>query len=201
LFARLPGATRRPAHVYLEWPNDVTADDEEGGYQVRIRPQAMTQLRAEALMTACRFPPSWETGGVLLGYFDDSCRVVWVTAAEGPPPDSERGAYAFRHGTEGVADRVASIRAATGGRSRFIGMWHTHPGIAPRASQTDHEAMRDLLVTLPAAQVQRRAILLILGGEAGRWDHWLQGAGPPEIGFQLFRRSQFLAADGPLEEH
>jgi integrative and conjugative element protein (TIGR02256 family) len=201
LLARLPGDPCRPAHVYLEWPNDVTADDEVGGYQVRIRPQAMEELRTEALMTACRFPASWETGGVLLGYFDDSCRVVWVTAAEGPPPDSEHGAYAFRHGTEGVADHVASIRAASGGRVRFIGMWHTHPGIAPRASQTDHQAMRDLLVTLTAAQVQRRAILLTLGGEADRWDHWLQGAGPPEIGFQLFRRSQFLAADGPPEEH
>jgi integrative and conjugative element protein (TIGR02256 family) len=198
--ARLPGDPCRPAHVYLEWPNDVTADDPQSGYQLRIRPQVMAQLRVEALMTARRFPPQWETGGILIGYFDDACQVVWVTAAEGPSPDSERGAYSFRHGTEGVADLVQAHQAASGGRVRFVGMWHTHPGMPPRASQTDDQAMRDLLVSLPGTQVPRRAIRLILGGGADRWDHWLRGAGPPDIGFQLFSRSQLMEADDPLEE-
>ena len=49
--ARLPGDPHRPAHVYLEWPNDVTADDERSGYQVRIRPRGMAEMRAEALRT------------------------------------------------------------------------------------------------------------------------------------------------------
>ena len=199
--ARSPGDPRRPAHVYLEWPNDVTADDPQSGYQLRVRPQAMAQLRVEALMTARRFPPQWETGGILIGYFDDACQVVWVTGADGPSPDSERGAYSFRHGTEGVADRVRTHRAANGGRVRFAGMWHTHPGMPPRASQTDDQAMRDLLVSLPDTQVPRRAVRLIVGGGADRWEHWLQGAGPPDIGFQLFSRSQLMAAGEPAEEH
>jgi integrative and conjugative element protein (TIGR02256 family) len=197
--ARLPGDPRSSAHVYLEWPNDVTADDPQSGYQLRVRPQAMATLRAEALTTSRRFLPRWETGGVLLGYFDDACRVIWVTAAEGPSPDSERGACSFRHGTEGVAGRVAAHRAASGGRVRFAGLWHTHPGMPPRASQTDDQAMRDLLVSLPVTQFPRRAVRLILGGEADRWDHWLQGAGPPDIGFQLFSRSQLMAAGQPPE--
>lgn len=198
-FARLPGDVRRPAHVYLDWPNDVTADDERSGYQMRIRPQAIAHMRAEALATARRFPPFWETGGILLGYFDDACRVVWVTAAEGPPADSQRGARTFRHGTEGVANRVARHREASRGRLRFIGMWHTHPGMAARASPVDDRAMRNMLVSLRAVQVPRRAALLILGGETERWDHWLQGAGPPAIDFQLFRRSQMLAASEPAK--
>jgi hypothetical protein len=70
----------------------------------------------------------------------------------------------------------------------------------PRASQTDDQAMRDLLVSLPVTQFPRRAVRLILGGEADRWDHWLQGAGPPDIGFQLFSRSQLMAAGPPPEE-
>ena len=76
-------------------------------------------------------------------------------------------------------------------------MWHTHPGMATRASLTDDQAMRDLLVPLPAAQVPRRAIQVILGGDGEKWDYWLQGVGQPDIGFRLFRRSQVLAADGP----
>ena len=199
--ARLPGDPGRPGHVYLEWPNDLTADDERSGYQVRLRPQAMAQLHGEALVTAHRFPRFWETGGILLGYFDDACRVVWVTAAEGAPPDSEHGPSAFLHGTKGVAGRVAGHRAASGGRIRFIGMWHTHPGLPPQASQTDDQAMRDILVSLPAPQAPRRAVQLILGGETSRWDYWLQGAGSPDIGFRLFRRNQFPAASDSTEEN
>jgi integrative and conjugative element protein (TIGR02256 family) len=195
--ARLPGDPHRPAHVYLEWPDDVTADDERSGYQVRIRPQAMADMRAEALRTASRFPGCRETGGVLLGYFDDACRVAWATTAECPPPDSEHGERAFRHGTEGVARRIARHHQVSGGRVRFIGMWHTHPGMPARASLTDDRAMRNLLVPVPAAQVPRRAIQLILGGEGETWDYWLQGAGQPDIGFRLYRRSQVLATDGP----
>jgi integrative and conjugative element protein (TIGR02256 family) len=200
-FTRLPGDPRRPGHVYLDWPNDVTADDERSSYQIRLRPRTMAQLHAEAQVTACRFPPLWETGGILLGYFDDACRVVWVTAAEGPPPDSKHGPRVFRHGTEGVADRVAGHRAASGGRVRFIGMWHTHPGLPSRASQTDDQAIRDLLVSLPGSQVPRRAVQLVLGGEGECWNHWLQGAGPPDIGFRLFSRSQFPAGDDHPEEN
>ena len=195
--ARLPGDPRRAAHVYLEWPNDVAVDDERSGYQVRIRPQAMAEMRAEALRTSLRFPRRWETGGVLLGYFDDACRVAWATAAESPPPDSERGEGAFWHGTEGVARSIARHRQASGGRVRFIGMWHTHPGMPTRASLTDDEAMRNLLLPLPTSQVLRRAIQLILGGEREEWDYWLQGVGQPDVSFRLYRRSQVLAADGP----
>lgn len=193
LLARLPGDRARPTHVYLDWPNDATADDPRSGYQVRIRPQAMADMRAEALATASLCPPSWETGGVLLGYFDDACRVAWVTAAEGPSPDSERGEHYFRHGTEDVADRIAEHRAASGGRVRFVGMWHTHPGLHTAASSTDRRAMGSLLVPVTDAQVPRRAMQLILGGDADRWTRWLEGVGGPEVGFQLFRRSQGLA--------
>jgi integrative and conjugative element protein (TIGR02256 family) len=191
--ARLPGAPGRPPHVYLDWPNDVTADDERSGYQVRIRPRALAEMRAEALATARRHPRSWETGGVLLGYFDNACRVVWVTTADGPPADSERGEYSFRHGVEGVADRVAMHRAASGERVRFIGLWHTHPCLGSAASPIDDSSMRTLLDALPGSQVPRRAVLLILGGEAEAWEHWLQGVRPPDVEFRLFTRGEMQA--------
>jgi integrative and conjugative element protein (TIGR02256 family) len=190
--ARLSGDRERPAHVYLDWPNDLTAEDELSGYQIRIRPQAMAGLRAETLATARRHPRSWETGGVLLGYFDDACRVVWVTAADGPPPGSERGEYSFRLGTAGVSERVAAYRAASGGRARFIGLWHTHPDTAPRASTVDENSMRDLLGALPG-RAPRRAARLIIGGNPDEWEHWLRGVRPPEIEFRLLRRSGALA--------
>ena len=54
-----------------------------------------------------------------------------------------------------------------------------------------------LLVSLRGPRVPRRAVQLVLGGEDDRWNHWLQGAGPPGIDFRLFSRSQFSAASDP----
>lgn len=195
-FARMPGSGRTPPHVYLEWPNDPSADDERSGYQARIRPRAMERIRAEAVTIARLRPRSWETGGILLGYFDDACRLAWITAAEGPPPDSVHGEHVFQHGTKGVADRVARYFRESGGRVCFVGMWHTHPDLPAYASLADDQAMETLFVPLAATQVPRRAIQLIVGGDAERWDWWLEGIGHPDIGFRLFRRSQMRAPGG-----
>ncbi len=53
----------------------------------------MVHMRAEALTTARLFPASWETGGILLGYFDDARRVAWVTAAEGSGHVRRQGSW------------------------------------------------------------------------------------------------------------
>jgi integrative and conjugative element protein (TIGR02256 family) len=194
--ARLPGRGDRPASARLDWPNDVVAEDPESGYQVRIRPRAIAGMRAEAAATARLHPPSWETGGVLLGYIDGACRVAWVVAAAGPSPDSQRGDHAFWHGTKGVADLVARHYRESRGRSRFIGMWHTHPEMPAQASPIDYRAMADLFAPAGAGQVPRQAIQLVLGGEPGRWGRWLRGVGEPEVSFQMFRRSEILASGG-----
>jgi hypothetical protein len=88
---------------------------------------------------------------------------------------------------------VAGHGAASGGRVKFIGLWHTHPGLVPRGSAVDDDSMRALLGALPGGQVPRRAARLILGGDAERWEHWLQGVRPPDIEFRLFRRGEMLA--------
>ena len=190
--ARQPGDPERAGHVYLDWPNDVTADDERSGYQVRIRPQAMAGMRTAALALERRHPRSWETGGVLLGHADDACRVIWATAAAGPPADSKHGEYLFLHGIVGVDDWVARHRTASGGRARFIGLWHTHPGLVPQGSPVDDESMRTLLSARPDGQAPHRAVRLILGGDAEKWGHWLQGVRPPDVEFRLFQRSEML---------
>ena len=188
LFTRLPGRNDRQASVYLDWPNDVIADDGDSGYQVRIRPRAMADLRAEALTTARICPPSWETGGVLLGYFDGACRVAWVVAAAGPSPDSH-GAIAFWPAPRAWPPWLASItgRAAAGPVHRHV----AHPsGNAGSASPIDHQAMGDLFGPAGTGQVPRQAIQLVVGGEPGRWGRWLRGVGEPEISVRLFRRSR-----------
>ena len=91
-------------------------------------------------------------------------RVVWVSAAAGPSTDSERGEHFFRHGTDGVAARISAYRDRTGGRARFVGMWHTHPGLSAQASLIDDQAMENLFVPVAATRFPRRKII-------GRTEH------------------------------
>jgi integrative and conjugative element protein (TIGR02256 family) len=189
--ARLPGDPSRPAHVYLDWPNDLLAEDEQSGYQLRIRAKALEQMRVEAQTTARRFPPSWETGGLLFGYIDDACRVVWMTDAAGPTTDSMRGELTFRLGPAGVADLIDRHNRASGGRVRFLGMWHTHPGLLPEPSSLDTQAMASVLGQTPPERVPRRIAHVIVGGDPDRWGYWLLGIGQPDVGFRLFSWNQF----------
>ena len=142
---------------------------ETAGDTVRIAPGVIHEWRAEARLMARLREPDVETGGVLLGEIDDACRVVWVSKATGPPPDSHASAGAFVCGVEGVDDLVAHHDRRTRGALRFLGLWHTHPYGHARPSEMDERGMTELLV--PVAQAPRRALLVILGGPA-TWESW-----------------------------
>jgi integrative and conjugative element protein (TIGR02256 family) len=156
--------------VRLSWPADVVHKDDVTGYEIRLTPTAAAVIRAECRLMHRRRGPTVETGGVLLGEIDDACRVVWVTAATGPPPDSTPSPNLFVCGIEGVEELVAARDKATRGAERFIGMWHSHPGGRAAPSPTDREGMRELLV--PVVKAPRRALLLIVGGRGSRWTGW-----------------------------
>ena len=134
-------------------------------------------MRAEALATARRYP-------ALLG--DRRCPARLLRRRlPGGMGHRRRGAAARQRARRARLPARHRRRGATAcgppGGKRRPGPVHRHvahaPGHAARASQTDDQAMRNLLVPLPTAQVPRRAVQLILGGEAEGWDYWLQGAG------------------------
>jgi len=90
LVVRLDTDLDQPARppARLDWPNDLTSTDPASGYEIRIAAEALAELRAEARRGARLRGRKVETGGLLLGQIDDACRVVWVSVATGPPPDS-----------------------------------------------------------------------------------------------------------------
>jgi integrative and conjugative element protein (TIGR02256 family) len=166
-------------------PDTIT---ETAGYTVRIAPNVIHEWRAETRLMARLREPDVETGGVLLGEIDDACRVIWVSMATGPPPDSHASATAFVCGVEGVDDLVAHHDQRTRGAVRFLGLWHTHPYGAAAPSHMDQRGMTELLV--PVAKAPRRALLVILGGP-GDWEPWRDGHGEdlPDHFLQVCARS------------
>jgi hypothetical protein len=128
--ARQAAGTAPPAaegSAWLTWPNDTIVPDASGRFEVRIAASALAEMRAETRRGARLRRRDVETGGLLIGGFDDAAGVVWIDEASGPPPDSRLSAAHFQHGTEVVDALLAARKTATARVSRFVGMWHIHP--------------------------------------------------------------------------
>jgi integrative and conjugative element protein (TIGR02256 family) len=68
-----------------------------------------------------------ETGGVLLGSFDVSRRLLYVTTTTGSPPDSVEYPVHYIRGCEGLREEVRHAESRTGGMIQYVGEWHSHP--------------------------------------------------------------------------
>ncbi len=163
---------------HLDWPADVVVRDATTGWDVRLAPAAIAEMRAECRLMARRRGARVETGGPLLGEIDAACGVAWISAAAGPPPDSRASVDLFVCGVEGVQGMIDRRDRATRGAERFLGLWHSHPAGWASPSEIDEAGMRELLV--PVARAPRRALLVIVGAAAGtpdRWAAWLGDTG------------------------
>lgn len=120
-----------------------------------------------------------ETGGLLFGEIDDSHGRIWIDAASGPPTDSELSPERFLCGTAGTVELAKRHLEASGGSSRFIGIWHTHPISRGRPSGEDMAAMVQLLHLQP--HPPRQVAMLIIGFAERR----------PAPALYLFHRDDF----------
>jgi proteasome lid subunit RPN8/RPN11 len=149
------------ARTRLVLPHDRIVLDHNGIYQVRIDQQAMQQMRRfVSEMAAAEVPPDSETGGLLLGQFDDACRVAWVTMATGPPGGSLTSPVLLQLNAPAAQEFVQLRSDRTGGLTSFAGFWHTHPNGPASPSQMDTETMQRLLGEMPGHS--RRLLLMVL---------------------------------------
>jgi integrative and conjugative element protein (TIGR02256 family) len=181
----LEGPVARGTDVFT-WADDERVIEGTQGYEVRFATEAMKRIRAEARRAVRVFGSEIETGGMLFGQVDDACRCVWVDRAEGPPPDSLHRADEFVHGLDGVDELVAHHRGQSGGLSRYVGMWHTHPFGKAQPSDKDTAAMTTLVTQ--AADAPPAALVMIVGGVGPQWEAYLNGEGAPALFAAISRR-------------
>lgn len=158
------GDDGKPARTRLVIPHDRIVADQSGTYQVRITPGAMEQMRC-----ACAGDGSGsgtETGGLLLGQFDDACGVVWVSEAQGPPAGSIAGPEFIVVNSPEASGEVRERSRQTDGLIGFVGLWHTHPGGEARPSQVDLAAMAQLLEEAPGPSPRILVMILCFPGDA-----------------------------------
>lgn len=102
-----------------------------GGWSVFVRPGLLETISARRLE---RLPD--ETGGVLLGDFDTSRKIIYLVDALATPLDSREDRGSFVRGSYGLPEAVAEAETRTLQMLRYAGEWHSHPtgyGVIPSA--------------------------------------------------------------------
>jgi proteasome lid subunit RPN8/RPN11 len=182
------GAAATRGTTRASWVSDLTSVDSSGLYEVRVSAEALVTARAEVRRGARTMAPDIETGGMLLGSFDDATGVVHVDATTGPPPDSFMSATYFHHGIEGTDERVRADVHRTASATGFIGFWHSHPYGPALPSKTDEQGMASIVAP---DGTTRRALMMILGGRKPIWETWRDdgATGHPDFYVRVVPRS------------
>ena len=101
-----------------------------------------------------------ETGGILVGHYNQKHDDAIVTAVSGPPSDSKRRRTTFERGTAGLQVWLNELWSRQ--HRYYLGEWHFHPSAAPHPSPDDIQQMRDHAVKEDLRCPE--PVLLIVGG-------------------------------------
>lgn len=125
-------------------------------------------LKKVARLRLMRLPN--ETGGILVGAFDMTRRIIYVVDALPSPADSEEWPTSYKRGTNGLSEQAQVIQEQTLGNLEYIGEWHSHPnGCSTDQSPTDEVAMADICFEMSLAGMP--GLMLIVGQSGAHTFH------------------------------
>ena len=79
-----------------------------------------------------------ETGGILIGSYDQGRRAIYIVDALPSPIDSQESRSSYIRGTRGLKGDVNRIVDITDGTLEYVGEWHSHPdGYSVEPSEND----------------------------------------------------------------
>lgn len=145
----------------------------DGKYTVSISSEAF-----EDMVRLAREQAPVETGTALVGSYSDDGHQAVVTALAPMSADSRGERFRFHRGVAGLRRFLSRVFNSSGGRTHYVGEWHSHPGGAPVPSATDEENAMEIAVD-PKAQCAE-CIFVILG---------LRGQ-TAELGIYVFSRTR-----------
>lgn len=117
--------------------------------------------RVTDILRLCQAASPNETGGILLGRYNQEHNCAVVTNVSSAPSDSKSGRTWFIRGVRGLQRLVDRFWQRE--RIYYLGEWHFHPFGSPRPSQTDANQMREIALSLQYHCPE--PVLLIIGGD------------------------------------
>lgn len=140
-----PTKNDEQAHAGRTWRSGLVVEMDDGE-EFRVDATAVDELD---ILVRGGLPPSGngrETGGCAYGAYDPACGVLWIDHFEGPTPGSMGSHGRFMLDPDGLEAQHRRVLRRSGGISRFVGAWHTHPGgrrdPSPRDITTTRQALR-----------------------------------------------------------
>lgn len=83
-----------------------------------------------------------ETGGIIIGYYDDMCQNAVITEFTNPPEDSKAARFKFYRGIKGLKEILQQCWKEQ--KEYYLGEWHLHPGSSPTPSAADIAQMKKI---------------------------------------------------------
>ncbi|NJI72720.1 hypothetical protein HCX49_05840 [Sphingobacterium kitahiroshimense] len=100
-----------------------------------------------------------ETGGILIGNYQNDYSVAYISLITGPPKDSKKARFTFTRGVSGLS-KILDENWGVG--KYYLGEWHFHPGTSPEPSRQDVNQIHQISQT--GKYECPEPILLIIGG-------------------------------------
>lgn len=113
------------------------------------------------MLWACQQSSPNETGGILIGFYEETLDCARVTAASSAPSDSRKSGTWFRRGTYGLQSWLNGLWQRK--RLFYVGEWHFHPFASPTPSRIDIQHMEEIATT-PSYHCPE-PLLIIIGGD------------------------------------
>jgi integrative and conjugative element protein (TIGR02256 family) len=129
----------------------------DGRFHVRVEERAVS-----AMLTASKDAKNNETGGILIGFVDESGRAV-IREATGRPSGS---LFTWRTFFRSKGDLAKLLRSRWDQGLYYLGEWHSHPGAAPDPSYQDNATMK--AIALDDGYGCKEPILIIVGYPCGK---------------------------------
>ncbi|MFZ3008660.1 MAG: Mov34/MPN/PAD-1 family protein [Phenylobacterium sp.] len=148
--------------------------DVEGRFQVLLEESALTR----ALTLACASGQN-ETGGVLVGRYEDGGAVAVVEEVTGSPRGSIFSGVTFHRAAGNLR---AKLLRRWSSKRHYLGEWHFHPGHSPDPSGRDTSTMAR--IAADKRYSCREPLLLILGQSP---------AGEPRLSLHVFPLGEAIA--------
>lgn len=129
--------------------------DPISGLEVEIDDHILTQM-----LDQCTLSKDLETGGILVGYYDDNLKKAIIIRSSNAPKDSKHSKMNFYRGVEGMRVWIQDMWNKE--KAFYLGEWHFHPYSSSELSWLDHKQMQkianDTSIHCP------EPVLLIIGG-------------------------------------
>jgi integrative and conjugative element protein (TIGR02256 family) len=162
------------------------------------RPRVTEILVAESahrsIVAMVEAKPSVETGGVLLGFQDDTGAVIVLEATAAGPCATETAAL-FERDAEFVQERLDDANRRLGLRGQYVGEWHSHLEPRPRPSARDIESLTG--IASAPGYLTNEPVMLIAGLDpmTGRVDRFHSSCFP--LGMRMHARVMRVVPDAP----